>query len=162
MLERSSLSPPKPATSFYCKLLFICTTETPFNFNDQDNNQKDGVSKGSPLGPTFADYYMASTKNTFLSQDRASNPKCYKRYVDDILAEFNKTGHVNWFKTPMKRLSFLNFTHEEFNKNDVHFLDMSFKITDDGSCHTSVYIKPTINGIYSKFNSYTLDSYKEQ
>ena len=60
----------------------------------------------------------------------------------------------------MKRQTVLNFTHEEFQETNVHFLDISFKIADDGSCHTSVYIKPTDNGIYSNFNSYTLDRYK--
>ena len=108
---------------------------------------------GSPLGPTSADYYIASMEKTLLSHNRASNPKYYKRYVDDVLAVFSKTSHVNWFKTRMKRQTILNFIHEEFNENNVHFLDISLKIADDGSCHTSVYIKPTGNGIYSNFNS---------
>ena len=120
ILERSyhhpSLPPPSIEKDLMRELLLICTTETPFNFDDKVYIQKDGVSMGSPLGPTFADYYMASMENTLLSQNRESNPKYYKRYVDDILAVFSKASHVNWFKTRMKRLTILNFTHEEFNE----------------------------------------------
>ena len=38
------------------ELLLICTTETPFQFNGKSYVQLDGVSMGSPLGPTFADF----------------------------------------------------------------------------------------------------------
>ena len=97
----------------------------------------------NPLGPNFADFYMTSTENTLLSQDRAPNPKYYKPYMNKILAVFSKRSHVNLFKTRMKRLTILNSTHEEFNDNNIHFLDISFKIAIDESCHASVYIKST-------------------
>ena len=47
------------------ELLTICTTETPFSFNNKTYQQIDGVSMGSPLGPTMAEYYMSSLE-TFL------------------------------------------------------------------------------------------------
>ena len=153
---------PPPSIEKYLMrdLLLIRTTETPINFDDQVCIQKDGVSMGGPLGPTFADYYMASTENTLLSQDKASIPNYYKRYVEEILAVFSKTSHVKWFKTRLKSLNILNCTQEEFNDSNVHFLDICLKIADDGSYHTFVYINPTVTVIYSNFNSYTLDKYK--
>ena len=39
---------------------------------------------GSPLGPTFTDFYMSSLENHVLSQDKISNPIFYVLYGDDI------------------------------------------------------------------------------
>ena len=41
------------------ELLIVCTTETHFQFCGRTYVQVDGVSMGSPLGPTFADFYMS-------------------------------------------------------------------------------------------------------
>ena len=63
-------------------LLLICTTEVPFK--DMDGKmyiQCDGVSMGSPLGPTFANFFMAEVENRALSNIRVS---LYCRYIDDI------------------------------------------------------------------------------
>ena len=64
----------------------ICTTATPFSFNGINCVQKEGVSMGSPLGPTFADFYMSHVENYLLFQDRVSYLVFYVRYVDDTLA----------------------------------------------------------------------------
>ena len=85
------------------KLLIICTTKTPFSFDNQTYIQTNGVSMGSPFGPTLADFYMENLEGNLLRQDRASNPKFYKRYVDDILAIFYKESHVNIFKQRLHR-----------------------------------------------------------
>ena len=114
----------------------ICTIEASFNLNNQVYIHKGVVNEGIPLGSTFADYYMASKEKSLLSQDGTFNPKNCKRYLDDILAVLNETNYVNCFKTRMI------FHHEEFSDNDVHFLNISFKNADNGSCHTAVYIKP--------------------
>ena len=43
----------------------VCTTETPFTFKTETFIQNDGVSMGSPLGPTFADIYMSEIENKY-------------------------------------------------------------------------------------------------
>ena len=60
------------------ELLIICTT-TPFQFRGETYVQIDGVSKGSSLGPTFADFYMSHFENAVLSLNRVSNPVFYRR-----------------------------------------------------------------------------------
>ena len=42
-----------------------------------------------------------------------------------------------------------------------HFLDVKLTLNNDRSFGTSVHIKPTDNGLYSDFNSYTPLSYKK-
>jgi len=48
-------------------LLLICTTQCPFrSAQGQLYVQTDGVSMGSPLGPTFANYYMCQIENNVI------------------------------------------------------------------------------------------------
>ena len=69
-----TLPPPPLPPAELKELLILCTQGTPFRFNDRLYVQTDGVSMGSPLGPTFADFYMADLENKLLMQNRASNP----------------------------------------------------------------------------------------
>ena len=123
-----TIAPPAITFDQIRKLLIICTTKTPFSFDNQTYIQTNGVSMGSPLGPTLADFYMENLEGNLLRQDRASNPKFYKRYVDDILAIFHKESHVNIFKQRLHRSSVLNFTHEEMTGNTFNFLDLSLNL----------------------------------
>ena len=52
------------------------------------------VTERVGLGPTMADFYMAHLENSLLNDNsKKSNPKFYRRYVDDIIAVFkNKTN----------------------------------------------------------------------
>ena len=141
-------------------LLKICTQETPFLFDDKTFIQTDGVSMGSPLGPTFADFYMSEVENLLLSQNRVSNPVKYLRYVDDTLVIFNSRNHARYFIQRLKNNSVLKFTKEEMVGSKFHFLDVNMDIGSDGCIQTSVFIKPTDNGLYTNFASYTPKSYK--
>ena len=109
-----TIAPPAIPFDQLRKLLIICTTKTPFSFDNQTYIQTDGVSMGSPLGSALADFFMENLEGNLLRQDRASNQKFYKRYVDDILAIFHKESHVNIFKQRFHRSSVLNFTHKKW------------------------------------------------
>ena len=50
--------------------------------------QIDGVTMGSPLGPTLANFFMANLENKSLKKESDSNPKLHLQYVDDIFAIF--------------------------------------------------------------------------
>ena len=58
--HRGTSPPPTVPEQMMRDLLTICTTQTPFDFNNSQYLQLDGVSMGSPLGPTFADFYMSN------------------------------------------------------------------------------------------------------
>ena len=63
--------------------LTICTTKCPFrNHNGDLYLQQDGVGMGSPLGPTFASYYMCHLENKAFRELHVK-PSLYCRYVDD-------------------------------------------------------------------------------
>ena len=144
------------------KLLSICTTSTPFECNGTIYKQIDGVSMGSPLGPTYADFYMSNLENNLMNQhNRVSNPKFYRRYVDDIFAIFKKPNHISLFKQRLSRNSVLKFTHEEATSNSFQFLDIKLNVENNGSFSTTVYIKPTDKGLYTNFDSHIPISYKK-
>ena len=56
-----------------------------FMFNDKFLTQVYGVAMGSPWGPTLANYFLADLENQLLRNYRGILPKCYLRYVDDII-----------------------------------------------------------------------------
>lgn len=154
-----SIPPPEMPEAVMRQLLHMCTTETPFQHNGSLYVQKDGVSIGSPLGPTFADFYMSALENHMMSQNLISNPLFFVRYVDDILAIFKSKSHVNYFIRRLHNNSVLKFTTELMDGNCFNFLDVKLTL-ENRNFNTSVYIKPTDKGIYSHFSSHTLNSYK--
>ena len=61
-----------------------------FFFNGKFYNQIDGVALGSPLAPVLANTFMGFYESKWLNEYNLNKPKCYLRYVDDILAAFDK------------------------------------------------------------------------
>ena len=68
------------------KKLLNLATKGIFLYKDKLYQQIDGVSMGSPLGPTIANFFLAETETRLLQQQLNSAPKVYFRYVDDIVA----------------------------------------------------------------------------
>ena len=163
MLNNHPTLPPPPLDSEDMKVLLqICTQCTPFIHENQQYLQTDGVSMGSPLGPTFADFYMSEKENELLGQeDRASNPAIYLRYVDDIFVIFNTRSHIHHFIKRFERNCKLKFTHEAMIDSHFNFLDLQLEIKNDGSIGTSIYVKPTDAGLYANFLSHTPLTYKK-
>ena len=62
-----SIPPPAIPKNIMRELLITCTTEVPFrNINGDMYVQCDGVSMGSPLGPTFANFFMAEVEKKYI------------------------------------------------------------------------------------------------
>ena len=165
ILQRSyghpTLPPPPIDPDDLKTLLQVCTQETPFNHKNQQYLQIDGVSMGSPLGPTFADFYMSNLEGLLLNQSKVSNPVTYLRYVDDIFVIFNSKSHIHHFVRRMKNNSKLKFTHEAMTGTSFNFLDLNLKIQSNGFIGTSIYIKPTDCGLYANFQSHIPLAYKK-
>ena len=78
------------------KLLKDCCTETPFSFNGELYHQIDGVSMGSPLGPTLANILMTELEDDIIRPLITSDKlKFYVRYVDDTLV-LAKPEDTHW------------------------------------------------------------------
>ncbi len=146
-------SPPPFDKKHFRKLLFLATSGV-FMFEDKLYRQVDGVTMGSPLGPTLANLFMAHHERIWLDSDIACKPKTFLRYVDDIFCVFDDSAHVNEF------LNFLNsyhnnlkFTVEESINHSLSFLDCLVRKNSDCSFSTTVYRKPTYTGLMLNFCS---------
>ena len=56
--------------------------------------QCDGVSMGSPLGVTFANFYMTHVENQVLTELPDIKPLIYCRYVDDCFLVVDHTSKI--------------------------------------------------------------------
>ena len=72
------------------KLFLFATSQTHFIFNGKFYNQIDGIVMSSPFALVLANIFMGFYKSKWLNEYNLNNPKFYLRYVDDILAAFDK------------------------------------------------------------------------
>lgn len=140
------------------ELLEICTTKVPFR--DIDGKiyiQDDGVSMGSPLGCTFANFFMAEVETRAIS-NLDEKPPLYCRYVDDIFVICNEE-YIQRLRNDMMLISGMNFTTEKSNENKLNFLNVLVDHTD-GNIKTTVYRKPTDVGLCLNAAGDCPDQYK--
>ena len=114
---------------------------------------------GSPLGVTFANFYMCSIENRIMSNPQLK-PAVYARYVDDCFILCNSASEIQPLIQKFEELSVLTFTHEIGNKQ-LNFLDVDIKINNNGSFDTKTFRKPTDPGIYLNAASECPERYKE-
>ena len=86
-------SPPKYSTETLRKLLQIANGGY-FLHRGKLYCQIDGVTMGSPLGPTVATFLGAHLENQFMAQQDVFMPVYYSRYVDDIFCVSNSLEFV--------------------------------------------------------------------
>lgn len=139
------------------ELLLACTTKSPFRHIDGSlYRQIDGVAMGSPLGVTFANFYMCHAENQVMNLKK---PPIYCRYVDDCLVVVNDQQDLLSIKASFEAVTVLKFTFEESDNHRINFLDVKINAMND-SYQTSVYHKPTHQGIYLNAMSECPDRYK--
>ena len=120
MYNNDAVASPKIQRESIESLLLLCTTESPFRSPDNKlYYQINGI--GSPLEPTFAEFYMCDLENRVLLSDHLK-PNFYARYVDDILVVVRNEQRLNPLK--MEAQSVLSFTFEMNINNSMSFLDV--------------------------------------
>ena len=146
VFEHPTIPPPKISKHILKELLIICTKEVPFITPRGDLFvQKEGVAMGSPLGPTFANYYMGHLENNVLCNSNV-RPRIYGRYVDDIFLQVSDVNQLLALKKSFEDNSVLKFTYE-LNVNDkLPFLDVLVDSSGD-NFKMEVYHKPSIRGV---------------
>ena len=113
--------------------------------------QIDGVSMGSPLGSTIANFFLANMENKILQNNADFHPRLYLRYVDDIICVFNNETSSDRF------LDLLNKQHKNIKFTAEHgsetfpFLDVEVTKTEFGS-ETRIYRKQTHTNLLLNFN----------
>ena len=107
-------------------LLELVTLVTLFIFDGKYYKQKDGVTMGSPLGPTLVNVFLCH----FEEQGMCDCPIDYKaisyrRYVEDTFFLFSSELHVTKFLNYMNsKHQSIKFTVEREENNSPSFLDI--------------------------------------
>ena len=142
-------------------LLTSACKESLFLFNGQFYSQTDGVSMGSPLGPTLANAFMCHHEKVWIETCPADfRPKFYRRYVDDIFVLFEHEEQLDKFKDFLNGYHpSLKFTSEKECDGKMPFLDFSI-FREGGKFSTKVYRKSTFTGLYTNYNSLIPKCYK--
>ena len=155
-----TLPPPDIPPSTLEELLIICTTKTPFrNVNGDLYIQCEGVSMGSALGPTFADFYMCHIENKIFSEHPELKPIIYVRYVDDCFLLLENMEQLERIKQKFEAESVLKFTYEKEKSKSLSFLDCLVNRSNN-KFTTSVFVKSTNLGDCLNFNSICPGKYK--
>ncbi|MCG8430365.1 MAG: hypothetical protein MJA29_04255, partial [Candidatus Omnitrophica bacterium] len=139
----------------FIKLMELATSGL-FLYNDKLYRQVDGVTMGSPLGPTIANFCLAYFENKLMSNsDVSTKPSLYLRYVDDIFCVFRNDVPFQAFLDKLNSLhGNLRFTFE-LGPDTLPFLDtlVSLPNVDEGHASTEVYRKPTFTGLLLNANA---------
>ena len=138
--RHDTIPPPKIKENTLKEALTLCTSTCPFStYDGKIYMQKDGVSMGCVLGPTFANFYMGHLENRVLNNYK---PYIYCRYMDDIFISSDDKNCLEIIKRMFEQKSVLKFTTEDSINEEINFLDCEIKIIDN-SFHTSVQTKDT-------------------
>ena len=125
------------------ELLTRTMSESLILFDQEFYKQHDGVTMGSPLGPTLANVFLCYHEKIWLQNCPSEfKPVIYRRYVDDTFLLFRSKYHIEKFRNYLNRQhKNIKLTSETENENSISFLDI--KITrDNNKFMTSVYRKP--------------------
>ena len=107
------------------KLFLFATSQTHFIFNGKFYNQIDGVAMGYPLAPVLTNIFMGFYESKWLNEYNLNRPKFYLRYVDDILAAFDKEqDSLNFLNFLNKMHPNITFTIEKQINHSIAFLDI--------------------------------------
>ena len=147
---------PAVTKEVFKKMLEIATSGM-FLYRDKLYKQVDGVSMGSPLGPTIANFCLAHFESQLLSNnsDENSSPNLYLRYVDDIFCVFRSGTSYQEFLGKLNNMHpNLQFT-SEIGPSVLPFLDtcVSLPSTEEDTYTTRVFRKPTYTGLMLNFSS---------
>ena len=154
------IAPPRIPRDALEQLLYICTTKTPFKTPWGDlYAQTNGVSMGTPLGPTFANFYASWLENKVFTENPTITPKVYCRYMDDIFVVIEKFEELKILQTTFENNSVLKFTYEIEQKKEIPFLDVLISRNAD-NVTTSVFKKPTDTGECLNYDSICPERYK--
>ena len=127
-------------------------TQGMFMHKNKLYQQHDGVSMGSPLGPTIANLFLPNMENKILQNNVYFHPKLYLRYVDDIFCVFNnETSSDRFLYLLNKQHKKIKFTAEHGSET-LPFLDVEVTITESG-IETKIYKKQTHTNLLLNFNA---------
>ena len=116
---------------------------------------------GSLLALDLANIFMVFYEFKWLNEHNLYKPKFYLRYVDDILAAFDKEqDSLNFLNFLNNKHSNIKFTTEKQVNHSIAFLDVFISGIDNQNLTLQTYHKSTYTGLLLNFKSFTSFSYK--
>ena len=138
--------------------LLLWTKNVHFSYDDKLYSQKDGVAKGSPLGPVIAGTFMVVLERNAIPKLSTDMAK-WKRYVDDTIT-YIKPSSINYVLSVLNSFhKNIKFTFEEEKDNKISFLDVLI-LRKGSSIQTTVYRKVTHNDVYLQWGSFSPNIWK--
>ena len=116
---------------------------------------------GSPLAPVVANIFMSFYKSKWLNDYILNKPKLYLRYVDDILAAFEKEQDwLNFLNVLNNKYPNIKFKVEKQVNYSTVFLDVFILGIDNQNLTLQTYQKLTYTGFVFSFKSFASFSYE--
>jgi len=117
---------------------------------------------GSPLGPTFANFYMSYIERTILQQlPEEEKPSSYFRYVDDTFLLVNSEEDVKNLINKFETIAQLKFTYELQNQEKtLSFLDVKLQIKNK-TLITTLNHKTTNSPTIFNYKCFAPETYKK-
>ena len=116
---------------------------------------------GSPLAPVLANIFMGFYEPKWLNEYNLNRPKFYLRYVDDILAAFEKEqDSLNFLNFLNKRHPNIIFTIEKQTNHSIAFLDVFISGINNQNLTCQTYHKSTYTKLLLNFKNFASFSYK--
>ena len=138
------------------KLFVFPTSQSRFLFNGKFYNQIDGVAMGSPLAPVLANVFMELYKSKWLNEYNLNKPEFYLRYVDDILAAFEKEqDSLNFLNFLNNKHPNIKFTTEKQVNHSIAFLDVFISSIENQNPTFQTYHKSAYTRLLLNFKSFT-------
>ena len=116
---------------------------------------------GSPLAPVLANIFMGFYESKWLNEYNLNKLKFYLRYVDDVLAAFDKEqDSLNFVNFLRKSHLNIKFTPEKQVNHSLAFLDVFISGINNQNLTLQTYHKSTYTGRLLNSKSFTSFSYK--
>ena len=143
------------STNNFRDLLNLATKESFFAFNINFYIQVDGVAIGSPLGPILANFFLSHHEENWLNKCPIKFKPSFlegKLMIFFVLFESSESADLFRKYMPSKHQN-INLTVEKENFGSLSFLDVKI-CRKNGKFVTSVYRKPTFNGVFTSYESF--------
>ena len=115
----------------------------------------------SPLAPVLANIFMGFYESKWLNEYNLNKPKFYLRYVDDMVAAFDKEqDSLNFLNLLNKRHPNLIFTIEKQIDHSIASLHVFISDFNNQNVTLQTYHKLTYTGLLLNFKSFKSFSYK--
>ena len=147
-------------TMISCKelkeLLLLCTKNVHFSYKGQLYSQTDGMVMDPPLGPVIPGIFMVELERNVIPK-LSLKIATWKLYVADTIA-YVKTDASDYVLFVLKSFhSKTKFTYEIEDSAEIALLD-ALLVRKGNDIETTVYRKPTHNGMYLHCDSFAHES----